>query len=167
MEYFKTFRDQSSTEIRNTGDVFAGPRQTRNQPNFDGVGSSRKDDWNCRGNSFGREGRWCASLCNDYGDGTPNQFKGKGRQAIVVIVRPAVLDSYVSAFEVTGISKASMKCRDNVSGRFEGCAAEIPDDPNCGPLRPRHHGPRRRARETSDKITPLHVAACSRSAKPG
>jgi hypothetical protein len=56
-----------------------------------------------------------------------------------------------------------MKGCDNVAGRFEGCAAEIPDDPNCGPLRPRHHTPRRRAAKTSDKITPLHVVACSRS----
>ena len=112
-----------------------------------------------------------AACCRrgDDGDPTADQVGRQFRQAIVVIVRPAVFDRHVAALDVAGFAQALAECRHAICGRrrptrrsrnpitgIAGCcaraasghAAALPS-PAMNSRR-RIRSPRRRWRERSD-----------------
>src|SRR5207248_2429475 len=64
-------------------------------------------DWNSCGRRLGREDRNTAARCGDHGYPAFDQLGGKGRQAIVAVFRPAVLDREVAVLNIAGIAQAA------------------------------------------------------------
>jgi hypothetical protein len=70
-----------------------------------------------------------------------NQVSRQGRQAIVLAVRPAILDGNVSVLGIAGAAQAFAKRAQNVVIQGSRGAAEEPDHRHAQLLRARRHGP--------------------------
>jgi hypothetical protein len=67
---------------------------------LNGIEADHKNDWDRRGRGFGGQSSGDARG-QDYSDAMSNEFPGKWRQAIVMIIRPAGFDPYVPIFDKT------------------------------------------------------------------
>jgi hypothetical protein len=88
---------------------------------------------------------------------TAYQVGGEVGQAIVVVLRPAILDRHVLALNIAAFPQAAQECGQKVSPADRRGAAQQPDDRHRRLLRPRRERPRnRRAAEKRDEL----VASC-------
>jgi hypothetical protein len=81
------------------------------------------------------------AIADDSGNLALHQISRESRQAVQVIVRPAILDCYILAFNKPCLLEALAKCCDEVCEGFGGCAAEKAHDWHRGLLRRRSKRP--------------------------
>ena len=89
--------------------VSARPGEAGDQTEVDRVLREAEDDRNRRGGSFGREGTIAEAGCSDHGHTTADELSHERRQAVVLAVRPVVLDHHVLALEVAGFVEGFTK----------------------------------------------------------
>ena len=94
------FCRQLSREHIDPCEVTAGPGEAGDKTKPDRVFADDEDDGDRRGCRLGRD-RPSISRCCDHGDLAANQFGRQRGQPIELTLRPAVLDRYVLAFNLS------------------------------------------------------------------
>src|SRR5262249_7165582 len=92
----------------------------------------------------------------DYRDLPAHQLGRQGRQAVNVILRPAVLDRDVSILEKTCLVEAPSKCGYELLAVIERSAAQNSNHRHRRLLRPRRERPRCRTAEQRYELAPFH-----------
>src|SRR5262249_8460555 len=147
--------------------VAARPSKARDKTTLDRVFGDAKNDWDCRGRSFGRERRERATRRRDHAHSAAYQISRQLRQPIGPAFRPAELNPHVLAFDVAFFIQTSTVCAQIRRSRSRRLKAEKADHRRCRLLRPRRERPsRRRAAEQRDERAPSHsITSSARSRK--
>ena len=110
----RPFASNSTAIDRNTSEVAAGLGETRDEADPNRIRADCKhggDRLGCRLNGEGRRG---ASQCGDDGYRLANQIRGQRGKPTVVALRPAILEPYVSAFDITGLGQTLARKRRSI-----------------------------------------------------
>ena len=127
----------------------AGPHQVPAIDKDDGNGPRRRLRRKCRGIGIG----------HDHVDPAADQIGRQRGQAIVALLRPAVVDRHVAALDVTGLAQALLECSDSLREGARGYRAQEAEHRRCL-LRARRERPRDgRAAERADELAPPHGTA--------
>src|SRR5262249_5500543 len=136
--------------------VAAWSVEAGDQAGCDRIDSRRKNDRNSRGRCLGRQ--CCRRACRrQHGHRAQDQIGCQGRKSVVMIIRPAVFDRHILAFDVAGFGEAAVerRCERYVARSYR--AIEEPDHRHRRLLRPRRERPRsRRAAEQRDECAAVH-----------
>jgi hypothetical protein len=134
------------------GRVAARPGEAGDKTKLDRVLSDAEHDRDRRGRGFGRRRSGVAARRSDNGHTTANQVSHHHRQAIVLAFQPVVLHLRVLAIDVATFAKALAECR-HIGSKGNGrSAVDEPDHWRSRLLRPRRHGPNRRAPESRNEL---------------
>jgi len=87
-------------------DVSAGLVQAGNESKLNWIGTNVKDNRNCGGRSFGRNGSRRAPERNDHADLPASQIGGQPLQLIVVALRPTIFDRQIQTFGIASFLQA-------------------------------------------------------------
>jgi hypothetical protein len=102
VQQLESFCHHFDTEQGDASDVSTGPVEASDKAELDRVAICEKNDWNCCGRILSREYRGGAER-GDHVYLMANQIGRQGRQSIILIVRPTILDGYVLTLDVTGV----------------------------------------------------------------
>jgi len=136
--------------------------EARYQPVLDGIGGDHEDNGNSAGRRHRGLRRGHRAGRDEDRDVLLREFHRQCRQAIVMVVGPAILDDDVLAFGEPGLAQAPA---DGKQGprlpRGRRRAAEKADDRDdtSARLRARHGGPGGRSGTQQQKIAPSHAPA--------
>ena len=114
-QQFETLCSHFDPKQDDAGGISAGLVETADEPDPDRVGGLHKDDRDRLGRSFGCKRTSRALQSNDHRYLTANQLGDQRRESIVLTLRPEVLERHVPAFDVTGVTQASVKSRENLA----------------------------------------------------
>ena len=84
------------------GDVAAGPVEARHQPVSHRIASGHEHDRHCRGRRL--DGRRGGAIANNHRHRLADHLGGERRQAVALLVPPAVFDGDVAAHVVAAFS---------------------------------------------------------------
>src|SRR5262249_60988102 len=107
-------------------------------------GAYTEPDRTCVGRGFGRKGRCRAARGGDAGHLAINKVGGHSRQAIELILRPAVFDHDVATIDETCFAQTLTESRNEMDARLERAIMKEPNHWDRRLLRPRHERPRSR-----------------------
>ena len=123
------------------------------RPNFDRIGTDREHDGYARGRGLGGERGGGREARDDHRNPTADQIGRERRQAVELIVRPAVLDGGVPALDEAGRTEPLMKALEIGRKTVSRGRAEKPDRGHCHLLRARSERPSsRRAAKQRDEL---------------
>src|SRR5262249_25436280 len=147
-----------------TGHVAARPVETGNAAELNRVAAGCEDDRDRRSRRLGRNCRGGVTR-SDHCHLTAYKIGCEVGQSIVLVLRPAILDRHVLAFDVAGFTSALPECGQKVRIVGRRQAAEKPDHRHRRLLRARRERPRDyRAAEQRNEIAPPHSITSSASA---
>src|SRR5262249_54243349 len=126
------------------------------RPTLTGVGSNDEYDRRRRGCGFACLRRRNAGPY-DRGNLPAQKVGSQSWQSIFLIVRPAILDGDVFAFDESSIIQALTKGIDNIREASSRSASEKSDHRHRRLLRARRERPRGRAPEQRDELATLHL----------
>src|SRR5262249_29996066 len=154
---------QFGIEKTDACDVAARPGEAGNQVPLDRVLGDAKQDWNCRGRSFGRECREGTARCRDHAHSAAHQISRQLGKPIEPAFGPAELDPHVLAFDVALFIQTSTICAQMGRSRSRRLKAEKSDHRHSRLLLParRERPRRRRAAEKRDELAPPHHSITS------
>src|SRR5262245_36583103 len=98
---------------------------------------------------------------SDYRHLTAYQIGCEVGQPVGLVLRPAIFDRYILAFDIPGFADALPKCGHKTRSVARRRAAEEPDHRHCRLLRARRQRPSRRAAEQRDERAALHSITLS------
>src|SRR5215831_12801752 len=105
---------------------------------------------------------------SDHRHLTAYQVSCEVGQPIILILRPAILDRHILAFDVPAFANALPECGHKTCSVGGRRAAEEPDYRHRRLLRARRERPRGRAAEQRDEIAPLHsITSSARASSVG
>jgi hypothetical protein len=105
MENSKLLRCKLRLHVVHAGDVAARPIEAGHEARLNWVQASAEDYRYCCGGSLGGERGLRAAGGGNYINAPTNKIRGKFRQPIECIVRPAILDGNILAFDVAGLTQ--------------------------------------------------------------
>jgi hypothetical protein len=150
-------RRQLDDEKVDAGQVAARPCEARHQPVPDRVVPDIEDDGSRRGRCLGRERRGHAPGCDNHGNAAANKVGRQRRQALKLIVGPAVFDRQVFALDIAGILEALTESAHRLHVSLGRLRMQEADDRHCWLLRPRRKWPRGcRTAECCDELPTPH-----------
>ena len=136
--------------------------ETGNEIEFDGIGTSRKNDRNSGGCSFGRH-------CSRRGErnhrchGVGHQLGGQCRQAVEARIGRAIFDCEIAPFDIASILEPLPNGAD--LSIIQLSAAEQADQRHDRLLRARRARPQHSAAEHCDEVAPFQsITSSARSA---
>src|SRR5262249_47371414 len=144
--------------------VAAGMIEAGDEAEPDWVGTYTEDNRNRVGRGFGGEGRRRAAWRCDDGHLAMDKVCGHTRQAIELILRPAIFDRNVATLDEAGFAQALTKAGNEMDARFERAIMEKPHHWHGRLLRARRYWPRCRAAKKRNEIAPPqveHATICS------
>src|SRR5262245_18824937 len=94
---------------------------------------------------------------SDHRHLTAYQVSCEVGQSIILMLRPAILDRHILAFDVPAFADALPECGHKTCSVGGRRAAEEPDYRHRRLLRARRQRPRHRAAEQGDELAPLHL----------
>src|SRR5262245_37797950 len=144
------------------------------QAEFDWVAAAYEDDRDRRSRRLGRNCRGGVTR-SDYCYLAAYQIGCEIGQLIVLVLRPAILDCHILAFDVAGFTNALPECSQKECTIGRPRAAEEAEHRQRWLLRARRERPHcRRAAEQRDELAPSHVGhggvlppLCANEAHPG
>jgi hypothetical protein len=107
--FYKPLCGELHAEDGDTGDVAAGAAKAGDEAERDRVAPCHKDDRYGRGRGLRSECRRSARDCDNHGHFAANEIGQQRWKSIVLILRPAVFDSYVLALDIAGFAQALME----------------------------------------------------------
>src|SRR5262249_24587814 len=90
--------------VRQTGDIAAGARQTRNEAGAHRIPRRREDDWNGCGRLLCRQYRWGPRRDDDI-DLEPDELRCDLGKALGAPLSPAILDRDVATLDPTDLAQ--------------------------------------------------------------
>ena len=158
MQQFQELWPDLDTQIGHACQIAARPAQARNEPDLHRIGDGSEHNGDFCGCGFDGLRRWRRQRSNQS-DIAPDEIGGHGRQAIVLALRPALLDRQIPALAVTGLGETLAKCTAEREPN-PGWARAVKDtDHGHAPgLCTRRERPSRRAAKQRDELASLHCA---------
>ena len=142
VQHLQPLRSHLHVQRRYTGEVAARPVQAGDKPQLDGIRHGQEDNRNGRGRCFCSQRGKGGAASGDHGRPTVNQVLRQPRQAVILIVGPAILDRHVPALHVTPFIQAEMERAHEVVELVARGRIEETNDRHPGLLRARHERPR-------------------------
>src|SRR5262249_21602399 len=142
--------------------VAAGPGETGHEPQLDRINSSDEDERNSLGSRFDCKRGDGSTESSNHRDLSAYQISSHGREPLISIFRPAILDRNGLIFDVAGLRQSLPEPSNIGRGFARRATAKKPDHRHGRPLRARRKRPRdRRAAEERDELAPFHSITSS------
>jgi hypothetical protein len=139
------------------GDVAAGPIEAGDETGLDRIRARGEHDRNGCGRGLRSKRCRRTDWRDDDGDATTDQIRRQFRQLTVFIVRPAVFDRHVLAFDIAGFVQTLAERGNEGGKRLCRAGDEEADNRQRWLLRTRPQRPRGRpAAKQSDELAPFH-----------
>src|SRR4051794_13159375 len=159
VQQLQPLRPQLHVQYAHARDVATRPIQAGDKSNLDRVASGHEYDWNRRGCCLGR---LCSrAVCGNHVHSSSNEIGCQFWQPIVSILRKAVFDRHVLAFDIAALFQTSTPGAQKVGVLARSPAAEEPDPRDRRLLRARRQRPRCGTAEKHDDLAPLHSITSS------
>src|SRR5262249_23200436 len=94
--------------------IAAGPIEASDDPELHGVATDHEHDRKSRSRRLGCTDSGSAGSRNDYGHSLVRQVGRERREPIILTVRVAVLDRYVSAFGISHFAQPPAECSEKM-----------------------------------------------------
>jgi hypothetical protein len=118
MEKFEPFWPKLSAHRRDTGEIAAWSGEAGDEPKFDWIRAGAEHDRNGRGRRLGgKRSRWSAG-CSDDRHSMLDQIGDQLGQSRIIIIRPAIFDHQVAAFDIAGLSEPIAEGRHDIGIRL-------------------------------------------------
>ena len=152
---FEPLRYQFAEQEIDTGQVAPRSGEAGHQSKLDGIFGDQEHDRNDGGRGLGCDGWSGATMRGDERDPLANQLGRQCRQAVELVLGPAVFDRDVLALDKARLLEALAKCAQTVHKAVGRYGAEEADHRHRWLLRVRGERPCRRAAESCDKFSPF------------